>query len=299
MTTTGISEELFTTVGEGIELCYQTFGSPEDEPLLLVMGLGGPMTWWDPEFCQLLADAGFFVIRYDNRDVGRSSRMRGRVTFQQLAMAFVGRPIKAPYSIPDLAGDALGLLDHLGIEAAHVVGISMGGMIAQTMAVTAPERVRSLTSIMSTTGNRKVGWQHPILIPGLLTKVRTKEEYVASGLKMWRLIGSPDYPVSEADLRSRGESTWDRGGSTAGVARQMLAVLTQPDRTKALRQLTVPTTVIHGLADRMVNVSGGRATAKAVPGSQLLLVKGMGHDLPQPLWPTFVGTIRATADRAR
>ena len=165
------SEELFAPVGREVELCYQTFGTPDDEPLLLVMGLGGPMTWWDPELCQLLADRGFYVVRYDNRDTGRSSRGQGRVTRATLVRAFAGRRVRAPYSLTDMADDAFGLLDHLGMESAHVCGVSMGGMIAQTMAIEHPKRVRSLTSIMSTTGKRTVGWQHPSLLPNLLGHV--------------------------------------------------------------------------------------------------------------------------------
>ena len=148
-----VSDELFAPVGNEVELCYQTFGDPEDEPLLLVMGLGGPMTWWDTELCLMLADAGFYVVRYDNRDTGRSTRIRARVTRGQLVRAFGGGKARAPYSMSDLAGDAVALMDHLGLESAHVAGISMGGMIAQTVAVEHPTRVRSLTSIMSTTGD--------------------------------------------------------------------------------------------------------------------------------------------------
>ena len=163
-----VSEELFAQVSPGIELCYQTFGDPTDEPLLLVMGLGGPMTWWDSKLCSQLADQGFFVVRYDNRDTGKSTKVRARVTRPMLVKAFAGARVAAPYSINDLAADAFGLMDHLGWKSAHVTGVSMGGMIAQTMAIAAPERVRSLTSIMSTIGKRTVGWQHPKLLPILL-----------------------------------------------------------------------------------------------------------------------------------
>ncbi len=163
-----VSAELRAPVSTGVELCYQTFGDPGDEPLLLVMGLGGPMTWWDPAFCRLLAESGFYVIRYDNRDVGRSSRGTGRVTRGMLVQAFLGRPVRAPYSLRDLADDGVRLLDHLGLESAHVVGVSMGGMIAQTMAIHHPARLRSLVSIMSTTGRRTVGWLDPRLVPMML-----------------------------------------------------------------------------------------------------------------------------------
>ncbi|MBC9734933.1 alpha/beta fold hydrolase [Nocardioides sp. zg-578] len=294
-----VSAELFAPVRPEVELCYQTFGDPDDEPLLLVMGLGGPMIWWDAELCRMLAAAGFYVIRYDNRDTGRSSRIEGRVTRVSLARAFTGRRVRAPYTMADLAADAFGLLDHLGIDAAHVAGVSMGGMIVQTMAITEPRRVLSMTSIMSTTGKRTVGWQHPNLLPALIGNKRgSREAYVKASRQMWRLIGSPGYPEPEEATRKRAEDTWDRGISAAGTMRQMLAILTQPDRSARLRSVRVPTTVIHGLADRMVHVSGGRATARAVPGAELLLVDGMGHDLPPALHDTFVDAIRRTADRA-
>lgn len=293
-----ISEELVAPVCSGVELCYQTFGDPDDEPLLLVMGLGGPMTWWDRELCVQLAGQGFHVIRYDNRDTGRSSRSTGRVTRGTLARAFVGAPTRAPYSISDLAADAFGLMDHLGLDSAHVAGVSMGGMIAQTMALEAPHRVRSLASIMSSTGRRTVGRQHPSLIPTLLLARSDRDSYVEGSLAVWRIIGSPRFPKPEDELRERGRETWDRGVSRPGVLRQMMAVLTQPDRTRALASLTVPTVVMHGLADKMVHVSGGRATAAAVPGARVVLIEGWGHDLPPALFPTFTRAIRTNADRA-
>lgn len=295
-----VSEEMFAPVSPEVEICYQTFGSVEDDPLLLVMGLGGPMIWWDDAFCIRLAEAGFHVIRYDNRDTGRSSRIAQRATRAQLAKAFSTGRGRAPYSMSDLAGDGLALLDHLGLEAAHVAGISMGGMIAQTMAIEAPARVLSLTSIMSTTGRRTVGWQSPELLPTLIAPRRGgKEAYVATNALVWSLIGSPDHPLSADDLRRRAEDTYDRGVSASGVLRQMMAILTQPNRTLRLRTLQVPTLIIHGLADKMVHVSGGRATASAIPGAELVLIDGMGHDLPVGLYDAFVDGIRRTADRAR
>lgn len=294
-----ISGELLAPICSGVEICYQTFGSPDDEPLLLVMGLGGPMTWWPEDLCRSLAAAGFHVIRFDNRDTGRSTRMTGRVGNARLARAFVGGRVRAPYSIDDLASDAFGLLDHLDISAAHVAGISMGGMIAQSMALRAPERVRSLASIMSTTGRRAVGWQSPALIPTLAApRGPSREAYINRALMVWRIIGSPGFPIDEEDLRERAGATYDRGIDEAGVMRQMLAVLTQTDRTAALGHLVVPTLVMHGLADKMVHVSGGRATAAAVPGARVVLIDGWGHDLPAPLFPTFTRAIRSNADRA-
>ncbi len=294
----GPSPERFATVAPGIDLCYQTFGDPADEPLLLVMGLGGPMTWWSPEFCGLLAERGFHVVRYDNRDSGRSSRVRARVSRSGIVRSFLGRGGTPPYSLLDMAEDGLRLLEHLGHETGHVVGISMGGMIAQTMALHAPERVRSLTSIMSTTGRRTVGWQDPRLLPLLLARrAGDKADYVEASTRMWRVIGSPLYPDTVEEVRARAEDTWDRGVSAAGVARQMTAILAQPDRSRRLRELDVPTLVIHGLNDKMVHVSGGRATARAIRAAELLLVPGMGHDVPEQLHVTFADAIARNAAR--
>lgn len=294
-----VSDELVAPVAGDVELCYQTFGSPDADPLLLVMGLGGPMTWWDRELCVQLAEAGFYVIRYDNRDTGRSSRGSGRVTRGHLVRAFVGAPTRAPYSISDLAGDAVGLLDHLGLASAHVAGVSMGGMIAQTMALEAPERILSLTSIMSTTGRRSVGRQHPSLIPTLIAgRGPDRDSYVRGSLQVWKLIGSPRFPQTEEKLTKRAGDTYDRGVSRSGVLRQMMAVLTQPDRTKELARITTPTLVMHGLADRMVHVSGGRATAAAIPGARLVLIHGWGHDVPAALFPQLTDAIRRNADRS-
>jgi pimeloyl-ACP methyl ester carboxylesterase len=298
-----VSGKLSAPVSAQVELCYQTFGHPDSEPLLLVMGLGGPMTWWDPALCTLLARNGFYVIRYDNRDTGHSSAGTGRVTRPMLIQAFLGRKVKTPYSITDLAGDAFGLLDHLGIGSAHVVGVSMGGMIAQTMAIAAgsdSSRVRSLVSIMSTTGRRSVGWQDPRLIPTMLApRGSDRETYVQASRKVGQTIGSPRYPESVEAARARAEETYDRGLNPAGVLRQMLAVLTQPDRGTALHSLRIPAAVIHGMDDKLVHPSGGRATAQAIPGANLLLIPGMGHDLPVELHETFVEVIRRTADKSQ
>ncbi|HSJ20059.1 MAG TPA: alpha/beta hydrolase [Nocardioidaceae bacterium] len=292
------SPEQIASLPTGMDLCYQTFGDPGDEALLLVMGLGGPMTWWDPDFCQMLADRGFFVIRYDNRDTGRSTKVSGRINRRKIAASFMGLKPQTPYSMQDMADDGFALLDHLELDAAHVVGISMGGMIAQTMALSQPKRVLSLTSIMSSTGRRTVGWQDPSLLPLLMASRHSREDYIETSAKLWRLIGSPEYPDTTETIRERAAETWDRGISRAGVMRQMGAILTQPDRSRALRSLRVPTLVIHGTHDKMVHVSGGRATSQAIPGSELLLVPGMGHDVPSDLHETFVAAIRRVADRA-
>ena len=289
------------TKANGIELCYETFGDPDDVPLLLVMGLGAQMITWPVELCEGLVDRGFHVIRYDNRDAGLSTRfddVDGDFLTTFLA-ASQGDDVEVPYRLSDLAADGMALLHALGIESAHVVGASMGGMIAQTMAIMAPERVLSLTSIMSTTGRRTVGWQSPSLLPMLVAPRRPgREAYVQSSAAMWKVIGSPGFPSDTEVRRRRAEETFDRGFSASGVMRQMLAIITQPNRTVPLRSLGIPAMVIHGLADKMVHVSGGRATASAVPGTELLLIDGMGHDLPAELFDTFVEAIRRTADRA-
>jgi pimeloyl-ACP methyl ester carboxylesterase len=293
------SGEVFAPVASGVELCYQTFGDPEDEPILLVMGLATQMTFWDPELCSLLARRGFFVIRFDNRDVGRSSRGRGRVTRAMLVRAFVGGRVRAPYSLKDLGDDAFGLLDHLGIASAHLVGVSMGGMIVQTMTLDQPQRVRSLTSIMSTTGKRSVGWQHPRLLPAMLRPIKPgREAYADSSVAMWRMIGSPGFDHDDERIRDAAREAYDRGLSTAGALRQMMAILTQPNRSRDLGRVRVPALVVHGMADRMVHVSGGRETAAAIPGAELLLIDGMGHDLPPQLYATRVDAIARTAARA-
>ncbi len=298
----GFSQEYVAPVSVDIEICYQTFGDPSDEPLLLVMGLGAPMTWWAPALCEELADRGFFVIRYDNRDTGRSSRVDVPVSRGTLIRAFAGKGRargKPAYTLSDLAADACGLLDHLGLPAAHVTGVSMGGMIAQTLAIEHPSRVLSLTSIMSTTGKRSVGWQNPRLVPVLLaSRGVDREAYVASAVRTWELIGSPGYPPDPTEIRTRAGDTFDRGVSASGVMRQMLAIVHQPNRTAGLRGLTMPATAIHGTADPMVHVSGGRATAAAIPGAELVLIEAMAHDLPPALFEAFAAAIRRTADRA-
>ncbi len=297
--TVAVSKEMFAPVSPGVELCYQTFGDPDGDPLLLVMGLGGPMNWWDPELCTMLAEAGFLVVRFDNRDTGRSSRVPGRVSRAQLVKSFLGRGGRVPYTLTDMSGDAFGLMDHLGWDSAHIVGVSMGGMIVQTMAIEQPGRVRSLTSIMSTLGKKTVGWQHPSLLPQLIGKrAGGKEAYVASSAKMWQLIGSPGFPLDEEKGRARAEETFDRGVSASGVMRQMLAILNQPNRSRDLSSLRMPAAVVHGASDKMVHVSGGRATARAIPGAELLVIDGMGHDMPSELFETLTEIIRRTADRA-
>jgi pimeloyl-ACP methyl ester carboxylesterase len=292
--------EAIATLSTGVDIAYDTHGDPVDRPLLLVMGLGGPLIWWDQVCGEQLVKRGFYVIRFDNRDVGRSTLFEDRGGSRgQVVRAFLGDRRHAAYSMADLADDAFALLDHLRVDAAHLVGASMGGFIVQTMAIAHPKRALSLTSIMSSTGRRTVGWQDPRLIRLLLSRRATSlDEYLQNSQRLWRAIGSPAYPIDLPANRGRAVETFDRGISAAGVTRQTLAILAQPDRTAALRRLDVPALVVHGLADRMVHPSGGRATAAAIPGAELLLIPGMGHDLPVQVWPTILDAIARTAERA-
>ncbi len=293
------SGELFASLPSGIDICYETFGKAGNPPILLIMGLGGPMNWWSVEFCDRLASKGFYVIRYDNRDTGRSTKISHHpVAKNAIFKAYAGRG-KPPYGLSDFADDALGLLDHLGIDCAHLVGVSMGGMIAQTICITHPDRALSLTSIMSTTGKRTVGWQNPRVIPSLLASAgSTRESYIERSLKTSAVIGSPAYPPDDSGTRARAGETYDRGWSASGTVRHMLAVLAQPDRTKDLAGVDIPVTVIHGLKDPLVHRSGGKATASAVPGAEHLEIAGMGHDLPPALYDTFIDAIERTTKRA-
>lgn len=283
----------------GIELCYQEMGDPDAEPLLLVMGLATQMIGWDEEFCSMLAERGFRVIRFDNRDIGRSSRISSAGVPGKLDMV-VGRRASAPYLLRDMAADTFGLMDHLGIESAHLVGASMGGMIVQSAAIEQPRRVRSITSIMSTTGSRRVGHPSYRTFGLFLGKApRERDAVIERVVKTFRMIGSPGYPFEEEQVRQIAGRSFDRGHSDAGIGRQLHAITASGNRTPALRKLTVPALVIHGKNDVLVNPSGGRATAKAIPGARLKLIDGMGHDLPRPLWPDFVEEIAANAAKAQ
>jgi pimeloyl-ACP methyl ester carboxylesterase len=287
------SGELTAQVG-ALELCYETFGGSDSPPLLLVMGLGSQMILWDDDFCELLAARGLWVIRFDNRDIGRSTRMRGAAIPKrwQLLTRNAGAAV---YSLDDMAQDAVGLLDHLQIPAAHVVGISMGGMIAQLIAINHPDRTLSLVSIMSTTGARRVGRPQPRMALRLLRKGQYQREgYIEDHVETYRAIGSSQFGFDEENLRARAGRCFDRGVYPAGSARQLGAVIAARDRTEQLRQVSVPTTVIHGDSDPLVDVSGGRATADAIPDAQLLILPAMGHDLPRELWPQIISAIADT-----
>ena len=274
----------------GIQIEYDTFGDETSPPVLLIMGLGVQMTLWDPAFCQAIADAGYYVIRFDNRDIGLSTWFDDAGTIELADL--LGGTAVAPYSLADMAADAAGLLDALGIESAHIVGASMGGMIAQTFAIEFPEKTRTLTSIMSTTGDGAVGQPSPDALGALLGPVPTsRDEAIERSVQTSKVIGSPGYPYAEADLRAYAGADFDRSFHPAGMSRQLAAVVTQPDRTAALSTLNVPTLVVHGADDPLVDPSGGRATANAVPGAQLKIVPGMGHDIPPALYGEIVASL--------
>lgn len=281
----------------GIEIAYETIGDSSNPALLLVMGLGTQLIHWDRELCELFAERGFHVIRFDNRDAGRSTRIDAPVPNLKRAMAGLG--IDAPYLLDDMANDAFGLLDHLGIEAAHVAGASMGGMIAQTMAIRSPERVLSLTSIMSTTGERRVG-RPKLRVWGVLLRraPRDRDAAVEYFVRVFRLIGSKGFPADEDRIRALAAEAYDRGHSPAGTGRQLAAIMASGDRTERLRGLRVPTLVFHGRDDPLVPFRGGRATAEAIPGARLIGIPGMGHDLPRQVWPQLVDAVAETAARA-
>jgi pimeloyl-ACP methyl ester carboxylesterase len=288
--------ERFCEVGGGITLCYETFGEDADPPALLVMGLATQMIAWDDEFCALLAERGFRVVRFDNRDVGRSTHLDDAGVPGRLDL-FLGR--NPAYLLSDMAADTVGLMDRLEIDSAHVVGISMGGMIGQTLAIEHPERIRSLVSMHSTTGGRWVGTPTPKVFRHMLSPApRSREELVERIRLTYELIGSRAYPTDDERLRLVAEASWERGHNPRGVLRQLHAISSSGDRTAALRKLDLPVTVLHGTRDTLIRPSGGRATARAIPGARLRIFEGMGHDLPRDAWPTFVDEIADTAVRA-
>jgi len=282
----------------GIELAYQEMGDPDGEPLLLVMGLGTQMLAWDEAFCGLLAERGFRVVRFDNRDIGRSTKIESAGAPRRVDM-MLGRRRSAPYLLSDMAADTTGLMDHLGIDSAHVVGASMGGMIAQTVAIEHPGRLRSMVSIMSNTGSRWTGMPSRKAMAVLMGRPpKGREAAVERAVRTFSVIGSPGYPFEEERVRRIAGRSYDRGHSAAGVLRQLHAITASGDRTVALRGVRVPTTVIHGNRDVLVRPAGGRATARAIPGARLKMIEGMGHDLPRQLWPVFAEEIAANAARA-
>jgi pimeloyl-ACP methyl ester carboxylesterase len=282
----------------GLEIAYQELGDPEGEPVLLVMGLATQMLAWEEGFCLMLAERGFRVVRFDNRDIGHST-MLDELGIPSRFDLLAGRRASARYLLSDMASDTFGLMDALEIDAAHVVGASMGGMIAQEMAIRRPQRVRSLTSMMSTTGSRWTGSPAFKTWGLLLAKYpKAREDYVRRATQTLKVIGSPAYPMERERVEELAGAMYDRGHNPRGILRQMHAISASRDRTAGLRGLRVPTLVLHGSDDPLARPPAGRATARAVPGARLRVFEGMGHDLPRQLWPEFVEEISSNAARA-
>jgi pimeloyl-ACP methyl ester carboxylesterase len=280
----------------GVDLEYVTQGDPSDPALLLVMGLGGQLIAWPQGFVDGLQARGFFVVRYDNRDCGLSTKFEG---MPDIAALFAGDASSAPYRMEDMADDASALLRHLGLERAHVVGVSMGGMIVQALAIHHADQFLTAASIMSTTGDRSVGAPTGEAMSALMRPVATsREAAIRASLEGSRVIGSPGYPTDETFLRDRAAAAYDRCYCPEGMARQLGAILASPDRTDGLRGVRMPFLVIHGEADPLVTLSGGQATAAAVPGAKLITIPGMGHDLPEALWSDVTDAIVANTELA-
>ena len=289
--------EQFCDVGRGVTLCYETFGDPANPTALLVMGLGTQMVAWHEDFCLQLADRGLHVVRFDNRDIGRSTHMKGRPpTIRQL---LTRSKRAAHYTLRDMADDAAGLLEELELAPAHVIGASMGGMIAQCLAARHPEAVRSLTSIMSNTGSLRSGQPALRVYSVFLRRAPSEREaFIEHMERVFAAIGSRGLPRDPEDIRAIAAMSYDRDRDPEAAGRQLAAIIAAGDRTPELRRITAPTLVIHGSADRLVSPSGGRATARAIPGAELLMVPGMGHDLPRAAWPTLIDAIAGHALRA-
>ncbi|MCK1714533.1 MULTISPECIES: alpha/beta hydrolase [unclassified Bradyrhizobium] len=286
----------------GIDICYEIFGNDNAEPLLLIMGLGAQMIHWDDPFCEQLAARGFRVIRFDNRDIGKSSHLAGgkRLTpLELLKLRFLRIPVAATYKLIDMAKDTVGLMDALGIKSAHLVGASMGGMIAQEVTLSLPARVRSLTSIMSTTGNPRVPPPTREAAAMLMAPPpRSKEEFIVRYGQTWKILRAGFFPEEEALDPGRAERVFARGLNPAGVGRQLRAVLASGSRKERLHDVRAPTLVIHGTVDPLVRPEGGKDTAASIPGAKLLMIEGMGHALPMRFWPQIIDAIDSHAHGA-
>jgi len=291
-----MSEE-FCDVGRGVTLCYETFGDPADPPIVLIMGLATQMIAWHEDFCEQLAERGFYVVRFDNRDIGRSTHFDfSPPSIRQMLLRRLG---PEQYTLSDMAEDTAVLIEKLGIAPVHVVGASMGGMIAQTVAAEHPALVRSLTSIMATTGNRWRGQPAFAVYRYLMQPPpRDREGYIQRSAEVFGLVGSTGFERDEQYVRERAARSFDRGFDVRAGGRQLGAIVASGDRTKALGTITAPTLVIHGTVDKMVRPSGGRATAKAIPGARLKMIEGMGHDLPRGAWTEIIDSIAENARAA-
>lgn len=292
------SEESTAKVND-IEIVYDSFGRQSDPPILLIMGLSMQMIGWDELFCEELARQGYWVIRFDNRDVGLSTKFEeaGIPDLMNLMMKFQqGETIEAPYTLTDMAADAIGLLDALKIKAAHIVGVSMGGMIGQTIAINYPERIKTLTSIMSSTFNPELPQPEPEALSVLITTPPSdRTEYIEYALETWRLLNGPKFLLDETLTRERAERAFDRSYYPVGTARQMAAILASGSRTEALKNVKTPTLVIHGDADPLVPIEGGKETASSIPRAEFLVIEGMGHNIPEEVAPRIIEAISAHA----
>jgi pimeloyl-ACP methyl ester carboxylesterase len=293
--------EQFCDVGRGVTLCYETYGDPSDPAALLIMGLGTQMLAWHEEFCEALAGRGLYVIRFDNRDAGRSTHISGPAPTIVQVLRRSRRA--ALYTLADMADDAVNLLRELDLAPAHLIGASMGGMIAQTAAARQPGAVRSLVSIMSNTGSLRSGQPALRTYPVFLRRAPSEREaFVAHVVDVFERIGSSGLPRDTDDIRALAEASYDRDRDAEATGRQLAAIIAAGDRTRELHTIRAPTLVIHGSADRLVAPSGGRATARAIPGARLTLIPEMGHDLPRVVWPRLIEAIAehaALADSAR
>src|SRR4051794_1724799 len=288
--------EQFADLGD-ITLCYETFGDADNPTLLLIMGLGTQMIGWHEDFCAQLADAGFHVVRFDNRDTGRSTHIKARPPTAGELMRRSSKP--ATYTLADMADDAAGLLGYLGVEGAHVVGASMGGMIAQTLAARHPQRVLSLVSIMSNTGGRFSGQPALAVYPVLLKNApREREAFADHLVALFDKVGSTGFERDQEHLRDMALRSWDRDHDPASTGRQLAAIIASGTRKREIARITAPTLIIHGTADKLVRPSGGKATARAIPGARLMKIEGMGHDLPRGAWPRIIEGIVDNARRA-
>jgi len=288
--------EQFCDVGRGITLCYETFGDPSDPTALLIMGLGTQMVAWHEDFCRELAGRGLHVVRFDNRDIGRSTHLTGRPP--TIAQLLRRSRRAARYTLGDMADDAAGLLSELDLAPAHVIGASMGGMIAQTLAARHRDAVRSLVSIMSNTGNIRSG-QPALRVYSIFLRraPQGRDAFIAHMERVFGVIGSRGLPRDPQDMHETAALSYDRDHDPAGPGRQLAAIIAAGDRTAELRRISAPTLVIHGTADPLVAPSGGRATARAIPGAKLMMIDGMGHDLPRAAWPQLIDGIAAHALR--
>jgi pimeloyl-ACP methyl ester carboxylesterase len=292
-----IVSEQFCDVGEGITLCYESFGEESDPTALLIMGLGTQMVAWQDSFCRQLAERGLHVVRFDNRDIGRSTHLQGPPPTTAQILRRSRRA--AQYTLADMADDASGLLRVLELAPAHVIGASMGGMIAQSLAARHPDQVSSLVSIMSTTGSLWFGQPAFRVYPTFLARAPgERDAFIAHMERVFATIGSQRLPRDPEDIRAIAAASYDRDHDWRGPMRQLAAIIASGDRTPELRGITAPTLVIHGSADPLVAPSGGRATKRAIPGAKLLVIKDMGHDLPRVLWPTLIDAIATHTMRA-